>query len=61
MELIKIAVLVSFGSIFGFCLAAYIYGKELGREKLKVEELHKFCEKLKARLASIEYNQRVKK
>ena len=61
MNYAQIAVIACFGSTAGFCLAAYIYGKELGREKLKIEEMHKFCEKLRTRLESIQYSQRVKK
>ena len=61
MDLIKIAVIGCICATGWFWLAAYIYGKELGREKLKNEELHKFCEKLRTRLESIQYSQRVKK
>ena len=50
MELITYSVLAAIGAAVGFALAAYIYGKELGREKQRTESQSRYIEHLESQV-----------
>ena len=50
MNYAQIAVIACLGSIFGFWLAAYIYGKELGREKQRTESQSRYIDHLESQV-----------
>ena len=54
----QMAVTACLGAIAGFWLAAYIYGKELGRTIEECRRQKSYIEQLRTRLESIQCNQR---